>query len=207
MPVTGVNLTRPVSSTETLAAAFASTACADAGCALDFADIASLLDGFVDLGVIDARAADRLRKVDSDEGRAAAAAIMRLREIVRAALEALRLGKPVPRDVLEAISSEVSKCGCRREVVRDGDGYRTQVLFEIEKPIDLLMPLANAIAETLVSVDPTRVKQCREPRCTCYFIDTSKNRTRTWCSMERCGNRSKVAAYYTRSRKTKFLHE
>ena len=207
MPVDGVNLVSPPSSSETLAAAFASTACADAGCALNFRDISSLLDGFVDLGVIDARTADRIRKVDAAEGNAATAAILRFREIVRGALEALRLGKPVPGDILEAISSEVSKCGCRREVVRDGHGYRTRVSFEIERPIDLLMPLANAIAETLVSVDPTRVKQCREPRCTCYFIDTSKNRTRTWCSMERCGNRSKVAAYYTRSRKTKFLHE
>lgn len=207
MPVSGVNLAGPLSSSETLAAAFASTACADAGCALNFRDTSSLIDGFVDLGVIDYRTAERIRKVNPDEGRAAAAAILRFREIVRSALEALRLGEPVPRDVLEAISSEVSRCGCRREVVRDGEGYRTRVLFEIERPVDLLMPLANAIAETLVSVDPTRVKKCREPRCTCYFIDSSKNRTRTWCSMERCGNRSKVAAYYTRSRKTKFSRE
>ena len=196
-----MNLVVPTPSNEALAAAFASTACADAGCALDFQDSAALIDGFVDLGVIDAGTADRLRKADGLEANAAAVAIFEFREIVRAALEALRLGKPIPSDVIEAINSEISKGGCRREVVGDGDTYRSRVLFEIERPIDLLMPLANAIAETLVSVDPSRVKKCREPRCTCYFIDSSKNRTRTWCSMERCGNRSKVAAYYTRSRK------
>src|SRR5579864_77416 len=115
MPVDGVTLVSPASSSETLAAAFASTACADAGCALDFGDIASLIDGFVGLGVVNERTAVRLRKADRDEGHAAAAAIMRFRDVVRAALEALWLGKPVPRDVLEAISSEVSKGGCRRE--------------------------------------------------------------------------------------------
>jgi predicted RNA-binding Zn ribbon-like protein len=32
------------------------------------------------------------------------------------------------------------------------------------------------------------------------FLDTSRSHTRRWCSMEQCGNRSKVAAFNARSR-------
>jgi predicted RNA-binding Zn ribbon-like protein len=31
-----------------------------------------------------------------------------------------------------------------------------------------------------------------------FFLDTSRNRTRTWCDMAACGNRAKAAAYYQR---------
>lgn len=188
-----------------LAVGFAGTACPDAGCALEVQDFEGVLDAMIRLGVIDKGIAGRLRTADSSEAALAAQAVLRFRGTVIEALEALRTGAALPPHVLNAINARLGECGCRREVVHDGAGYHTRVVFEIEKPMDLLMPLANAIAQTLTSVDPTRVKKCREPRCACYFIDTSKNRTRTWCSMQRCGNRAKVAAYYTRSKNVKHL--
>jgi predicted RNA-binding Zn ribbon-like protein len=36
--------------------------------------------------------------------------------------------------------------------------------------------------------------------CVLMFLDTSRSHTRRWCSMELCGNRSKVAAHDARSR-------
>ncbi len=199
MSVTGVNLETPFNASEAVAA-FASTACPESGCALDVADFPSLVDELARIGFVDREHASRLRSAGGDAARSAGEAILRFRAIARDTLEALRTGTPVPPHVLVELNAELSRSGCRREVVPDGDRYRTQMLFDIERPRDVLVPLAHAIAETLVSVDPTRVKRCREPRCFCYFIDTSKNRTRTWCSMERCGNRAKVAAYYIRSK-------
>jgi predicted RNA-binding Zn ribbon-like protein len=38
-----------------------------------------------------------------------------------------------------------------------------------------------------------RVRSCA--RCTLLFVDRSPPGTRRWCSMERCGNRSKTAHY------------
>ena len=200
MLISGVTLEAQFNPSEAVAA-FASTACPEGGCALDVHDFASLVDELARMGFVDLRSAARLRGAEGKEAQAAGEAILRFRETTRNALEALRTGTPVPRHVLDTVNAELFECGCRREVIRDGEGYRTQTLFQIERPRDLLMPLAHAVAETLASVDPTRVKRCREPRCFCYFIDTSKNRTRTWCSMERCGNRAKVAAYYMRSKK------
>lgn len=45
-----------------------------------------------------------------------------------------------------------------------------------------------------------RLKVCPADDCLWAFYDRSRNRSRTWCSMEICGNRSKVAAYRTRAR-------
>jgi predicted RNA-binding Zn ribbon-like protein len=43
-----------------------------------------------------------------------------------------------------------------------------------------------------------RMKACRADDCRWAFLDTSKNRSRCWCSMESCGNRAKVHAYRQR---------
>jgi uncharacterized protein (TIGR03118 family) len=43
-----------------------------------------------------------------------------------------------------------------------------------------------------------RMKACRADDCKYAFLDTAKNRSRAWCSMQSCGNRAKVAAYRER---------
>jgi hypothetical protein len=43
-----------------------------------------------------------------------------------------------------------------------------------------------------------RMKACRADDCRWAFLDTSKNRSRAWCSMDSCGNRAKVHAYRRR---------
>jgi predicted RNA-binding Zn ribbon-like protein len=45
-----------------------------------------------------------------------------------------------------------------------------------------------------------RLKVCRAADCRWAFLDTSKNRSRTWCSMRMCGNRTKTRAYRARRR-------
>jgi hypothetical protein len=45
-----------------------------------------------------------------------------------------------------------------------------------------------------------RLKACRVTDCRWAFLDTSKNRSRTWCSMRMCGNRTKTRAYRARQR-------
>jgi predicted RNA-binding Zn ribbon-like protein len=43
-----------------------------------------------------------------------------------------------------------------------------------------------------------RLKVCTEHTCQWAFIDSSKNRSRSWCSMRVCGNRTKTRAYRAR---------
>jgi len=43
-----------------------------------------------------------------------------------------------------------------------------------------------------------RVKACPDEECEWAFYDETRNRSRTWCSMEVCGNRHKTRAYRQR---------
>jgi len=44
----------------------------------------------------------------------------------------------------------------------------------------------------------SRIKACRADDCRWAFLDTAKNRSRAWCSMQTCGNREKVRTYRER---------
>lgn len=48
----------------------------------------------------------------------------------------------------------------------------------------------------------SRLKVCPEETCRVAFFDNSKNRSRRWCSMEVCGNRTKVRSYRKRQLET-----
>ena len=63
-----------------------------------------------------------------------------------------------------------------------------------------LSGLAAAIMETVADGTWPRLKVCLEETCRTAFLDTSKNRSRSWCSMQVCGNRTKTRSYRARRR-------
>jgi predicted RNA-binding Zn ribbon-like protein len=46
----------------------------------------------------------------------------------------------------------------------------------------------------------SRVKACQNDTCRWLFVDGSRNRSRTWCTMAICGSRMKSRAYRARRR-------
>lgn len=62
----------------------------------------------------------------------------------------------------------------------------------------VLWPVAKSAAELLTSGDLARVRQCGGDECGWMFLDTSRNRSRQWCDMKDCGNRSKVRRFRER---------
>ncbi|MEV1026104.1 CGNR zinc finger domain-containing protein [Streptomyces sp. NPDC050264] len=61
-----------------------------------------------------------------------------------------------------------------------------------------LAALAIAWSELAVTGEAARLKRCSEHACAWVFWDTSKNRSRRWCSMRVCGNRAKARRYAAR---------
>ncbi|TMR88375.1 CGNR zinc finger domain-containing protein [Nonomuraea basaltis] len=61
------------------------------------------------------------------------------------------------------------------------------------------------IAAATVRPSWDRLKVCAEGTCQWAFIDSSKNRSRSWCSMRVCGNRTKTRAYRARKRGSRRL--
>jgi len=64
----------------------------------------------------------------------------------------------------------------------------------------MLWPLACATAGLLTSADARQVGMCANHPCGWLFIDRSHGRTRRWCDMSSCGNRTKVRRHYARSK-------
>ena len=65
----------------------------------------------------------------------------------------------------------------------------------------------GALARVLVAAEQCRLdgswdrlKLCPAADCRWAFYDTSRNRTRVWCAMGVCGNRTKTRAYRARRR-------
>ncbi|MER7545914.1 CGNR zinc finger domain-containing protein [Actinomadura sp.] len=63
-----------------------------------------------------------------------------------------------------------------------------------------LARVAAAIMDSAAAGTWPRLKVCQEDTCRWAFLDTSKNRSRAWCSMSVCGNRTKTRAYRARRR-------
>ncbi|WP_412516909.1 CGNR zinc finger domain-containing protein [Actinomadura madurae] len=63
-----------------------------------------------------------------------------------------------------------------------------------------LARIAAAIMDAVSAGTWPRLKVCQEGTCRWAFVDTSKNRSRAWCSMSTCGNRTKTRAYRARRR-------
>lgn len=62
----------------------------------------------------------------------------------------------------------------------------------------LLAAIARSAAELIAEGASARLRVCSNPDCGLFFYDTSRTRRRRWCSMSRCGNRHKVAAFSRR---------
>jgi len=89
----------------------------------------------------------------------------------------------------------------RRIVLRDGH-VALEAARRWRSPEALLLPIGEAIAETVVSEDFAQVKTCQGHDCTLVFADHTRSRARRWCSMSVCGNRAKVTAHRARRRET-----
>jgi predicted RNA-binding Zn ribbon-like protein len=91
-----------------------------------------------------------------------------------------------------------------QEAVASGHFARKDAHYEIEWNADdsfeaLLWPIISSAEKLLVSPELSQVKEC--PGCGWLFLDTSKNQSRRWCSMNTCGARDKMRRYHNRLRK------
>jgi predicted RNA-binding Zn ribbon-like protein len=70
-----------------------------------------------------------------------------------------------------------------------------------DDPRRVLAPIAASVRDLLTDGSLERVRQCSDPACVIFFLDQTKNRSRRWCNMARCGVRAKMATYHRRARR------
>ncbi|MFI5680183.1 CGNR zinc finger domain-containing protein [Streptomyces cellulosae] len=67
-------------------------------------------------------------------------------------------------------------------------------------PTLALALIAQDAVDLLLSAEIRRVRVCGADRCAPRFLDRSPAHNRRWCSMSRCGNRTKVRLHQARTR-------
>jgi predicted RNA-binding Zn ribbon-like protein len=87
--------------------------------------------------------------------------------------------------------AEVRSVGIQVALTADG-----AVELSASSPVGLV---AAAVAKVAIERRLDRVKICPADDCRWAFYDTSRNRSRQWCSMEVCGNRAKARSHRERA--------
>ena len=117
---------------------------------------------------------------------------LRLRSALREAVAANHDGRPSPR--AEAAFDDVCRelpltAVCSPDALAPATGGVRGALAK----------LVAAAATARIKGTWGRLKICPADDCAWAFYDTSRNRSRRWCSMEVCGNRQKVRAFRSRT--------
>ena len=161
-------------------------------------------------GLLDRAALDEVRALATPKQLDAVAAQARaLREWLRGFVQRHR-GKPLARSAeveLEPLNGLLARDRTFTQIVarakadtRDGDAALKLVARRRwQSADDLLLPIAQAIAELVATADFAEVKKCESPTCVLHFLDTTRGGRRRWCSMAVCGNRAKQAAHRDRA--------
>lgn len=103
---------------------------------------------------------------------------------------------------LALLNRELQRAFDALAVVAGDDGYQWQwreplTADALDAP---LWPVAHDAAALLASAELARVRECAGHGCGWLFLDTSRNHSRRWCSMDACGNRAKARRHYQRER-------
>ncbi len=130
-----------------------------------------------------------VRLDDGDLARA-----IELREALREAL-LTNNDEPLPPTTVERLNGALSGVSLRVRVNEDC----TIDLEPAGAGLDpALARIASIIREAMLAGEWSRLKVCPADDCLWAFYDRSRNRSRTWCRMEDCGNRAKVRAFRER---------
>ncbi len=122
------------------------------------------------------------------------------RTTLRVTAEQVAAGNAVPHSTIDTTNQFLAQRPGYPELVRTKAGIMRRFHSLAPRPVELLAPVLEAACDLLSSDRLCLIKKCANGACILYFLDTTKNHTRNWCSMRMCGNRMKVAAHYRRSR-------
>lgn len=82
--------------------------------------------------------------------------------------------------------------------VRFDDDRSASMAVAADGIVGSLGRILATVHRTMATGTWERLRLCERDACRWAFYDTSRNRSRRWCSMEVCGNREKGAAFRRR---------
>ena len=152
-------------------------------------------------GVDDERAGGVLRRALLQPAAAAATLVeaRRVRAALRALAERGRTSEKVRDDAVAEINRVLGRsAGTRRLEPAPAGGFTRTFVPTGDAFADLMIPIVESAADSLLDAELPRVRRCADPRCHRVYLDATKNGLRRWCDMGTCGNRAKAARHRAR---------
>ena len=103
---------------------------------------------------------------------------------------------------LDMLNEALSEAMAQAHIVHSQEGFGWDWSGREDGLLRPLWPVVRAAADLLTSAELRRVRVCSADDCSWLFLDISKNRSRRWCDMNTCGNRTKARKHYERKRQT-----
>jgi len=123
-----------------------------------------------------------------------------LREGLHRVLATLMEGQRPEAADLAVLNTEIAAARGRERLAAGPSGLRWEALDRGPQLDVVLEPIGRAAAALLTAGDLSRLRRCGGEGCGWLFLDRSRNRSRQWCTMEDCGNVSKVRRFRQRRR-------
>jgi predicted RNA-binding Zn ribbon-like protein len=116
---------------------------------------------------------------------------LELREAIFQSFTAIGHGSPAPEPALAVVQGRYADAMAAARLVPGGATFDWQ--FVGDTADRAWWPVAVSAARLLTSGPLDRIKVCAaEAGCVGLFLDTSKNRSRRWCTMDGCGVEAKI---------------
>jgi predicted RNA-binding Zn ribbon-like protein len=150
------------------------------------------------IGEADARCLLRLADRHPREAADVLGRALVFREALHRTLRSRMLGRRPEQPDLSVLNAEIVAARAREKLEPLPAGLRwawPDGGAHLDSP---LWPVSRSAGALLTSGDLSRLRQCGGERCGWLFVDRSRNRSRQWCTMEDCGNLSKVRRFRRR---------
>lgn len=125
---------------------------------------------------------------------------LRLREALYRIFYAVAHSERVPEEDLETLKRVY--LSTLEQARLEPSGSRFVWSIANNSPQALLHALAFDAMALLQSDLTERVRYCQNEACNWLFLDTSRSRTKRWCSAQGCGNRMRVKRFAERQRRS-----
>jgi predicted RNA-binding Zn ribbon-like protein len=129
------------------------------------------------------------------------ASAIALRETIYRIFSAIATHNPVASTDLLSFNQILSKTLIHLQIIPTAEGFTWTWIDAQERLDSILWPVIRSAGELLTAKALNRVRECAADDCSFLFVDVSRNRSRCWCDMEDCGNRSKAKRHYERHKK------
>jgi len=127
------------------------------------------------------------------------ARLVALRALLERIFRALVTGRSPGAADLSALDGEAARAAGAARLRGGRRGVRRLLDPAAAGAALLRWRLAEAAVALLTSPQLALVKAC--PSCGWFFLDTTKNHSRRWCSMAMCGSSAKARRYYQRRKR------